>query len=77
MSLVTVNLFATLRVHAGGRSSIELDIVPGQTIEQLLQGMGITGDEARILFVNSRHARLGDPLQGGEQIAVFPPIGGG
>lgn len=77
MAQVKVNLFATLRRHIGGAPSVEVEIEPGQTVEQVLTGLGVPGDQTRIIFVNNRAAELSHVLQGGEQLGIFPAIGGG
>jgi molybdopterin synthase sulfur carrier subunit len=77
MPRVKLNLYAALRAYLGGKPSVELEIEPGQTIGGLLDGLGVPREQTRILFVNGRAASLSDKLTGGEQIGVFPAIGGG
>ena len=77
MAHVEVNLYATLRRYADGATSVEAEIEPGQTIEQMLRGLGVPPDQTRIIFVNHRAAGLSHPLQGGEHLGIFPAIGGG
>jgi len=77
MSQVRVNLYAMLRKYVGGAASVEVEIEPGQTIERLLHQLGVPADQTRIIFVNSRAAGLSEVLQDGEEIGVFPAIGGG
>jgi molybdopterin converting factor small subunit len=74
---VKVSLYAGLRALIGGKRSVELEIEPGQTVGDVLNRLGVPRDQTRILFVNSRHAGLSDPLLAGDQVAVFPAIGGG
>ena len=77
MALVKLNAYATLRAYLGGAASKEMEIEPGETVGVLLDRMGIPRDQTRIIFVNNRPANLSDRLEGGEQIGVFPAIGGG
>ena len=77
MARVKLNAYATLRAYLKGAGSIEIEIEPGQTVGEVVDRLGIPRDQTRIIFVNSRAAALADPLQGGEQIGVFPAIGGG
>lgn len=77
MARIKLNLYATLRSHLGGKPSLDVEIEPGETIGQVLDRLGIPRQHTRIIFVNSRAAGLADPLQGGEQVGVFPAIGGG
>ncbi len=77
MAAVTVNLFANLREYVGGASSVEHDIEPSQTIEQLIADLGIPAEQTKIIFVDNRRADLEYSLQGGERIDLFSAIGGG
>ena len=77
MPQVKVNLYATLRKYIGGAPSVEVEIDPGQMVGQVLGGLGVPADQTRIIFVNNRAAELSHVLQGGEQLGVFPAIGGG
>jgi sulfur carrier protein ThiS len=77
MAHVQINVYASLRSYVGGAPSLTVEIEPGQTVQQLLEELGIPPEETRILFVNNRAAGLDQPLQGGERVGVFPAIGGG
>ena len=77
MPQVKVNLYATLRKYIAGAPSVEVDIEPGQTVGQVLVGLGVPADQTRIIFVDNRAADPSHALQGGEQLGVFPAIGGG
>jgi len=77
MPQVKVNLYATLRKYIAGAPSVRVDIDPGQTVGQVLVGLGVPADQTRIIFVNNRAADLSHVLQGGEHLGVFPAIGGG
>ena len=77
MARVKVNLYATLRSFVGGKPSVEIEVQPGQTVEQMLEQLGVPPEKTRILFVNNRAATLSQPLQDGDRVGVFPAIGGG
>ena len=77
MAQIEVNLYASLRRYANGATSVEAEIEPGQTVEQVLRELGVPPDQTRIVFVNNRAATLSHPLQGGEHLGIFPAIGGG
>lgn len=74
---VDIRLYATLRAYAADRPSVRAEIEPGQTVEEVLRGLGVPVEQARLIFVNSRAAVPSHPLQGGERVAVFPAIAGG
>lgn len=77
MPEVQVSLFATLRSRIDGAPSVDVDIEPGRTVEQVLAELGITPDQARIVFVDNRISNMSKRLDGGEKLSVFPAIGGG
>ncbi len=77
MAQVKINLYAILRQYVDGAASIDVEIEPGRTIEQVLDQLGVPSEKTRIIFVDNRAAGLNDPLQGGEEVGVFPAIGGG
>jgi sulfur carrier protein ThiS len=77
MARVTVHTYAELRQYIDGSASIDLEIVPGQTIEQILARLAIPRERTRIIFVDGRSAELEHALQGGERIDLFSAIGGG
>ena len=77
MVRIRINLYATLRAYVAGVPSIDVEVEPGQTIEEVLRQLGVPPDQTRILFVNNRAATLDRRLEGGEQVGVFPAIGGG
>lgn len=72
---INVKLFASFR---DGRFKEELreyaeDTTPGEIIAAL----GIDPEEVGVIMVNSRHAGADQPLKGGDNLAIFPVIGGG
>jgi molybdopterin synthase sulfur carrier subunit len=77
MAQVRVNLYATLRRHIDGAPSIDVEIEAGQSVQQVLGQLGVPPERTRIIFVNSRAATLAQALQDGDEIGVFPAIGGG
>ncbi len=77
MAQVEVKLFATLRKYVSGATSIDVEIEPGQTVESVLEGLGVPAGQVRIIFIDNRPAGLSDALDGGQQVGIFPAIGGG
>ncbi len=77
MPSVTVHLYATFRQHLDGQPTASVPIEPGQTIEQLLEQLGVPIEQTRIIFCNNRLVDIGHTLDGGERIGVFPAVGGG
>ena len=77
MPEVQVSLYATLRRYVDGAASINIEVEPGCTIRQLIGQLGIPADQIRVVFIDNRAADLDHVLEGGEQIGMFPAIGGG
>ena len=77
MPAVRVNLYAGFRHRVGGQSSLDVSIEAGQTIEQLLEQLGVPLEKTRIIFCNNRLVDRTQKLEGGETIGVFPAVGGG
>jgi len=77
MPAVHVNLYAGFRRKVGGQPSVDVSIEAGQTIEQLLEQLGVPLEETRIIFCNNRLVDRTQALTGGETIGVFPAVGGG
>jgi len=77
MPEVQVKLYATFRQYAGDRASAAVEIEPGESVGEVLARLGVPTEQARLVFIDAKAASLDSPLQGGEQLAVFPAIAGG
>ena len=77
MPQVEVRLYAGLRAHVKGATSVSVDVEPGETIAGVLERLSVPLSQTRIIFVNHRAANLDQELHGGEELGVFPAIGGG
>lgn len=56
---------------------VDLELPAEATVGEALELLGIPRDEARICFVNGRSRDADHPLCESDELAVFPPIGGG
>lgn len=78
--LVSLALFASLSRYQpdgqGGREAREVDFPDGYTVGDVIAELGLP-DEPRVIFVNGLHAPEGRALQGGDRLAIFPPVAGG
>lgn len=72
---IRVKLFATLRNGRFDISEMELD--EGSRISRLIKILGIDKKDAAIIFINGVHAELNTVIKEGDDVAIFPPIGGG
>ncbi|MBN1661486.1 MAG: MoaD/ThiS family protein [Anaerolineae bacterium] len=80
MITVQARLFATLRrryPHLGLGEALSVALPEGSTVGHLIRQLDLPEDEIKIVFVNGLVRTAGDPLADGDQIGIFPPVGGG
>lgn len=70
---IRVRLFATLREGRG--KYLEIDNV--ENGKELIEKLQIKEEDIAIFFINGLHAQLDSQLKPGDEVALFPPIGGG
>lgn len=75
-SRIQLKLFATLRQFTPPSADNYL-IDPGIRICDLLEQIKIPREKAKLIFINGVKAELGNTLEGGERVGIFPPVGGG
>ncbi len=78
--LVNVKLFATLQrykpeVFAGEVFAVELP--DGSTLSDLVARLEIRANEVKVMFVNGRARAEMYRLKDGDEVGIFPPVGGG
>lgn len=77
---VKVRLFATLRrymTESRERNPLDMDLPEGATLRNLLDLLHVPPEEARVSFVNGIIHELDWELKEGDEVGMFPPIGGG
>ena len=77
---VTVKLFATLtRYRQGGRAGtpVVIELPEDATLQHLIDELKIPSEETRIIFVNGIIQETDYRLKDGDEVGMFPPIGGG
>ncbi len=77
---IYVKLYATLTKYAGGRimhEPMEVEVSEGSKLTELYGQLGIPDDEVKTAFVNSTMQPPNYTLQDGDQVGIFPPVGGG
>jgi molybdopterin synthase sulfur carrier subunit len=75
-----IKLFATLgRYHPGSLpgTPFEVDIPESATLAELIQKLDLPPDEIKIIYVNGRTQPADYVLQPGDDVGIFPPVGGG
>ena len=75
---VIVKLFAGLEASTPDRRS-EYHLAPPEapTVGALLERLGLQPGVAGLILVNGVHARDGQELDAGDEVSLFPPLGGG
>ena len=73
---IQLKLFAGLTAFSP-RDAGRLPIVPGISIGELLEDLGIPVYKAHLVFVDGVKQSLAAKLRGGERVGIFPPVAGG
>ena len=77
---VHVKLFAGLtRYGPDGKpgEAFEVALPEEATAGDLLAEVGVPREEAKVIFINGRARPPETTLAAGDQVGIFPPIGGG
>ncbi len=77
---VKVRVYASLRSYLPGvplGQSVSVRLSSEATIGDTLEGLGIPKTETKNCFVNGIQREFDYPLRAGDELAVFPPVGGG
>ena len=76
MITIQLKLYATLqRFHQGNQDAFQVQ--EGATVRQIVQFLAIPEKEVKLIFVNGRKQPLDTPLNPGDRVGLFPPVGGG
>ena len=73
---VTIKLFATLRSYIPENAD-RYAVAPGTTVADVVRDLNIPVKDAKLIFINSIRRDLNTPLQDGDRLGIFPPVGGG
>ena len=86
---VQVKLFATLAQSVSGPflahhpkgirpgTPLEVELPEGSTLADLVAHMSLPREELKLTFVNGRARELDYRLVPGDEVGLFPPVGGG
>jgi sulfur carrier protein ThiS len=59
------------------RSGLQMDVHEDETVQALMQTLGVPDDLPKIVLVNGQHAGENRLLTDGDIVSVFPPLIGG
>jgi molybdopterin converting factor small subunit len=77
---VNVKLYASLARFSPGKlagTPFEIDLPDSASIQDVVDHLGIPPEETKISFVNGLIRDLDWVLEPGDEVGIFPPIGGG
>ena len=75
---IEVRLFAGLETRTRDKvSRLRLPLADATTLAGLLERLGLPPAAAGLRLVNGLHAALEDELHAGDEVSLFPPLGGG
>lgn len=73
---ITLKLFANLGKFTP-EGADNYPVGPGTSVRDLIAGLKIPEEKAKLIFIDGVRGDLDSILQGGERIGIFPPVGGG
>jgi len=73
---IDLKLYATLSKFSPSAPD-KYPVEPGITVLSVIEKLGIPANQAKLVFINGVKCELTMPLQGGERVGIFPPVGGG
>jgi molybdopterin converting factor small subunit len=77
---VTVKLYATLTRYGPGERAgtpFAIELPDHATLRQLIEQLNIPAEETKVMFVNGIIQEFDSILEDGDEVGIFPPIGGG
>jgi len=77
---ILVRLYATLgRNHSLWEPAVpfQVELHQAARLTDLVERLGLTGKAVHIAFVNGRARSLDWELHAGDEVGLFPPVGGG
>ncbi len=77
---INVKVFATLRRYLPGeraKGAFDLEVPDSASLEDVVRLLGLPAAEVKVTFVNGRTEALSYALHEGDEVGIFPPLGGG
>jgi len=75
-AFITLKLFASLGKFTPD-SADNYQVEPGTSVRDLITGLKIPEEKAKLIFIDGVKGELDSTLNGGERVGIFPPVGGG
>ncbi len=80
MITVKVKLYATLRRHfpdLGVGEAMSVELSQGTSVKDLIDELELPEEQVKVIFVNGTVRKEDHRLSDGDEVGVFPPVGGG
>ena len=80
MITIHVKLFATLRrhyPHLGVGEPMAVELPEGTTVGGMIERLRLPASDVKVVFVNNLIQKEEHRLANGDDVGVFPPVGGG
>jgi molybdopterin converting factor small subunit len=74
---IEIKLYASLRKYLPDDADGVYPVKAGTPVSVVLEQLNIPKDEARLIFINGVRKDPDTPLNSGDRVGIFPPIGGG
>jgi len=77
---IRVKLYATLSRYYGHVAPgipFEIEVPEGSTVTDLVNELKLPREEVKLFFVKGRARSIDWPLEPGDEVGIFPLIGGG
>jgi sulfur-carrier protein len=77
---VRVKLFAALSRYFGNASPgtpFEVEVSEGATLSDLVNRLQLPREEVKVFYLNGRARPIDWPLKPGDEVGIFPYVGGG
>lgn len=77
---VNVHLYATLAKFLPPEAvdkTCRIELNQHATVSDIIQRLGIPEKSVKLIFVNGVHAAKTKPVDDGDRVGLFPPVGGG
>ena len=77
---VRVKLYATLSRYLSHKAPgipVDIEVPKGTTVGDLVNRLKLPREEVKLFFVKGRARSIDWPLEPGDEVGIFPLIGGG
>ncbi len=77
---IQVKLFATFAAYRPGTRAgtlFQIELAEGASLADLITHLDIPLEDVKVCFVNARAQDIDFRLSDGDEVGIFPPVGGG